>query len=199
VIRLTIIAALAAVGISAGCISSQKRAITPGNAEQWHTNNYPNIGLSIALPGWKAEIDDQNKSWTLFAFPLVDDPVASEQYGVAIQIRKMQAKDHLLYYPKFDGTNAGRFWVNYQHLNAEQESDPYWVTSRRDIFSQDGRAYYCIGNVKRVGDKWELGKEGRVGGDYHPLVQDTQKIFESIRVISSNTSLPSVEETPHRR
>jgi hypothetical protein len=175
-----------AVGILVGCVSPTRSIPPRKGTGQWQTNVFSKIGLEIQIPDWNAEIDDLSNSWTLFAFPLVDVPVVSDQYGVTIQVRKLKENDHRSYYPKYDGSVDLGKWMNSQQLQATQNCNPYWVWSRRDVFGNNGWAYFCSGQVKRVGDQWEFDKTARVGGDYRNLVADMQRIFESIRVVETN-------------
>jgi len=53
-----------------------------GTNEQWQLHTYPEIGLKMRLPSWKADIEDQGRRWSLLAYPLVQNPVADVQYRV---------------------------------------------------------------------------------------------------------------------
>jgi hypothetical protein len=147
------------------------------------TNAYPKIGLEMQLPDWHSEVFDQEKIWTLFAFPLVDRPIASDQYGVTILIRRMLTKDYLRYYPEYNGSEDLQQWMNSRQAKVTQRNNDYSIWTKKDVISADGFAFVCDGVVKRVGYKFQFDKTDRIGGDYRPLALEVNRIIDSIRVI----------------
>src|ERR1035437_1562758 len=53
-------------------------------SDGWHIHSYPQIELRVQLPNWKADIEDQGRMWSFFAYPLVENPVTDVQYRVTI-------------------------------------------------------------------------------------------------------------------
>lgn len=157
----------------------------PGSEEtgEWPTNIYAKIGLKIQLPHWRADIDDQEKMWSLMAYPLVENPAADTQYRVVISVFKLTEKQHLRLNPK-PGTNSFD-WMNSQHLQTGQMTNALWIFFRRDVFRSNGFAYKCVGRVKRVSDT-KLSALQQAGGNEEKLAVDVQRILDSIEELPTN-------------
>jgi hypothetical protein len=168
----------------AGCFKAVFPPQTPRKTtSEWHKQVFSRIGLEIELPNWNAIINEQDTVLTIFAFPLVDNPVAGTQFGVVIQVRRMKVEDFRLSFEKHDDSRELQKWLGLEHLQADQNSNQYWVYSRKDIFS-DGCVYYCKGELKRVGEAWELDKVNRVGPNFGKTAgMEMQRIFESIHIV----------------
>jgi hypothetical protein len=164
-------------GSAEDAISSQE------TNEAWQTHAYLRIGLKVKLPNWKTDIEDQGRRWSLFAYPLVENPVTDEQYRVVISAIKLPEKEHLRIYPK-PGTNSTD-WMISQHLQTSQMTNAFWIYSRRDVFGSNGFAYCCVGRIKRDAhmkpkDVHQLDREEE------RLAFEARKILDSIETLSTN-------------
>ena len=166
----------------AGCASSRADIARSYSFTAGQPSFFSKIGLEMPIPDWNADVREHDNLLTIFAFPLVDVPVVSDQYGVSIQIRKLAAKDHRRYYPVCDGITNSYKWLNSQHLEASQNTDnPYWVYFRRDVFTTDGAAFFCHGQLKRS------------VRDFDELSREMFRLFESIHVTSNRNEALGVE------
>lgn len=177
--------------LCAGCINTPPSVRQPQPAvTEWRKQVFPQIGLEMELPNWNAIIDDQESMWTLFAFPLVDRPVASTQFGVTIQVARIRRETFRLSFKAYDGSGDLYKWRASEHPQADQHGNRYWLFSRKDIVSGE-YVYYCDGELKRVGEAWEFDKTDRVGPDFvRTAGLAMQRIFESIRVVPKGSPQP---------
>lgn len=148
--------------------------------------NYRKIGLVMEIPNWNAHIKEHDTIWTLFGFPLVDQPITDSQYCVTIQIDKQDEKSFRRYHPEVKTPGADlETWISLSHPTTSLQSDPYWIYIRRDIFAEDGFVYRVKAKIKRVGDKWEFNVKDRVG-DYHIIADEAKRLIDSITPIKAN-------------
>jgi len=152
--------------------------------EDWQVHTYPRIGLKIKLPNWKTDIEDQGRRWSLFAYPLVENPVDDVQYRVVISAIKLPEKEHLRIYPK-PATNSPE-WMNSQHLQTGQMTNAFWIYSRRDVFGSNGFAYFCEGRIKRDANLKPKDIH-QLDGDEDKLAIEVRKILDSIEVLAANS------------
>jgi hypothetical protein len=142
------------------------------------------------------DIDDQNREWFLFAYPLVKNPNDDAQYRVVISALKLPEKEHLRIYPKAGASSSD--WMNSQHLQTSQFTNAFGIYIRRDVFGTNGFAYYCSGRVKRIPNPKPDAVQ-QVGGEEGKLVADLRRILDSIEVLPTNSlsqSLPKpIQET----
>ena len=148
----------------------------------WQPHPYPKMGLKIQVPDWKADIKDQNQIWSLFAYPLVENPVSDVQYRVAISAQKLTEEQYLRYYRE-PGSNS-LDWINSEHLQTSQMTNDWWILSRRDVFGSNGFAYRFKGHIKRIPKPKDT---ERVGGEDEKLAAQVRRILESIEVLSTNS------------
>jgi hypothetical protein len=169
-----------------GCSSLSNAAPSSEQYGEWQMHTYPNIGLRMLLPRWKVDIDDQERRWSLFAYPIVENPAADVQYRVVVSIVKLTNEQHLRIYPKA-GTNTFE-WMNSQHMQTSCMTNDFWIYARKDVFGSNGFAYYCSGRIRRISNpKPETIQQ--VGGDEGKLIVDAQRILDSIQVLLTNKSV----------
>ena len=155
-----------------------------GQKEEWQTYSYPQIGLKVRLPNWKADIEDQHRMWSLFAYPLVENPATDVQYRVVISAQRCTGEQYLRWYHK-SGTNTSE-WMNLQHMQTSQMTNAFWIYSRRDVFGSNGFAYFCVGRIKRnVNFKPE--DVHHLEGDEEKLATEVRQILDSIETTSTNS------------
>lgn len=148
------------------------------------THAYPQIGLQLQLPDWKADIDDQTRMWLLLGYPLVENPVTDVQYRVVISARRCTTEQHLRWYPT-SSTNAYE-WINLQHLQTSQMTNSFWIYSRRDVFGSNGFAYFCEGQIKR--DAHLKPKDvNHLDEDEKKLAVEVRQILDSVEIFSTNS------------
>ena len=167
------------------CSSAEDGMSVQEETEKWQPHSYPQIGLKIQLPNWKADIDDQKRMWLLLGCPLVENPVTDVQYRVVISARKCTEEQHLRWYPK-SSTNTSE-WINLQHLQTSQMTNAFWIYSRRDVFGSNGFAYFCEGRIKRNANLKPEDVQ-RLEGDEEKLAMEMRQILDSIEVISTNSA-----------
>lgn len=149
-------------------------------SREWEKVTYKQIGLAIELPNWNADIEDYSNLWVLLGFPLVDNPVAGTQYGISIQIRRMAEKSFRLSRAEDKSFKTDlQTWINLSHRVTSQQSDPYWIYIRRDIFCDDGFVYTIYAKIKRVGEKWEFNVKDRIE-DYKIIADEAKRVIDSI-------------------
>jgi len=153
-------------------------------SDGWLAHAYPQIGLQLHLPDWKADIDDQKRMWLLLGYPLVENPVTDVQYRVVISARRCTTEQHLRWYPK-SSTNTSE-WMNLQHMQTSQMTNAFWIYSRRDVFGSNGFAYFCEGTIKR--DAHLKPKDvNRLDADEEKLATEVRAILDSIEILSTNS------------
>ena len=152
---------------------------------EWQLHSYPQIGLKITLPNSKADIDDQKRMWSLFEYPLVENPSTDVQYKVVITARRCTEEQHLRWYPK-SSTNASE-WMNLQHLQTSQMTNAFWIYSRRDVFGSNGVAFVCVGRIKRNANMKPEPIQ-RLAVDEERLAVEVCRILDSIEVLSTNST-----------
>jgi hypothetical protein len=151
--------------------------------EVWQTNTYSKIGLKIRLPNWNLDVDDQNRRWFLFAYPLVETPNDDAQYRVVISVLKLPETEYLRIYPKVSTKSSD--WINSQHLNTSQMTNTFWIFFRKDILCTNGFAYNCTAHIKRIQNP-EPDSIKKIGGDERILTADLLQIFDSIEALPAN-------------
>lgn len=177
---------LLSAALMSGCASVNEPMIasaqppTHSAAHNWEKIAYKKIGLAIEIPNWNADIEEHNNLWTLFGYPLVDNPITDTQYCVTIQIRKMAEKTfRLSLAEEKDQGKDLQTWINLSHRTTSRQADPYWIYIRRDIFTDDGFVYRVSAKIKRVGEKWEFNVKDRVK-DYQVIADETRRVIDSI-------------------
>jgi hypothetical protein len=165
------------------CGSAEDRVTVQKESGEWQPFTYPKIGLKIQLPNWKADIEDQSRMWSLFAYPLVEKPAADVQYRVVISAHKFTREQHRRFFPE-SGTNSTD-WMNSQHMQTSQMTNAFWIYVRRDVFGSNGFAYNCSGRINR--DAHLKPKDmNRLDEDEKKLATEVRQILNSIEVLSTN-------------
>src|SRR6266567_3165518 len=140
--------ALLTAMFSFACILSSNAESATEKRGEWQTHAYPKIGLKIDLPPWKLEIDDQDRRWTLLAFPLVENPASDVQYRVLVSAFKLTEQQYVRFY-RTPGLKLSD-WANSEHLQISQITNAFWIYTRRDVMGSNGFAYNFSGRVKRI-------------------------------------------------
>src|SRR6266851_8932998 len=68
--KASFLTALLALSLAMSCLAEDGNSVGKTN-EEWQVHTYPQIGLRIRLPNWKADIEDGDRLWSLLAYPLV--------------------------------------------------------------------------------------------------------------------------------
>ena len=180
---------LLSIALMAGCSFSSAPKMAPIEPRahdahrEWGQVTFKKIGLAIEVPNWNAEIEEHSNLWTLFGFPLVDNPTAGTQYCVTIQITKMAKKSFRLSRSEVkDEKEDLQTWINLSHPTTSQQSDSYWIYIRRDIVTDGGYVYMVSAKIKRVGEKWEFNVKDRVA-DYRVIAEEANQLIDSINPI----------------
>ena len=167
------------------CCSQINAAPLNESTEQWPTYIYTNINLEMQLPPWKVDVDDQGRRWSLFAYPLVENPTADSQYRITISVIKLTEKQHIRIYPK-TSTNSSE-WMNLQHLQTSQMTNDFLIYARRDVFGSNGFAYFCTARIKKIPNTESNIIYTTSGGD-GKLTADVLRILDSVKVVATNTT-----------
>jgi len=165
---------LAQAGVSAGQTN-----------EEWQVHTYPEIGLRIRLPHWKADIEDHGRMWSLLAYPLVQNPAADVQYRVVISVNKYTESQYIRLI-RNSATNSSD-WPNQEHLQTSQMTNTLWIYTRRDVWCPGGFSYPCAGRIKRIQDRKPEDLES-YGGSEEKLATEVRRVLDSIQVISTNST-----------
>jgi hypothetical protein len=177
--------ALLAMFACGNILSSGAEPLSEAQGE-WKTQIYPKIGLKMDLPPWKMDIDDQDRSWSLLAFPLVENPASDVQYQVLVSAIKLPEQQYLRFYR--DPRHKLSDWANSEHLQTSQMTNDFWIYTRRDVVGSNGFAYNLTGRVKRLASA-HADLAQRTGGSEEKLAAEVRRILNSIEVLSTN--LPS--------
>jgi hypothetical protein len=153
--------------------------------EEWQAKTYPEIGLKIRLPHWKADIEDHGRTWSLLAYPLVENPVTDVQYRVEITANKYTESQYLRLIRNYD-TNSSD-WSNSEHLHTSQMTNAFWIYARRDIWCPGGFSYPCTGRIKRIQNGKPEDFE-RFGGSEEKLAGEVRRVLDSIEVVRVNST-----------
>ena len=153
--------------------------------EEWQAHVYPEIGLKLRHPHWKADIDDHSRLWSLFAYPLVENPAADVQYRVVITVHKYTQDQYLRLIRNY-ATNSTD-WSDQEHLQTSQMTNAFWIYARRDIWCPGGFSYPCTGRIKRIQNQKPEDLE-RFGGSEEKLAAEVGRVLDSIEIVSSNST-----------
>jgi len=167
------------------CSSAKDGVAVQKTNEEWQTHTYPKIGLKMQFPNWKADIEDQERRWSLMAYPLVENPITDVQYRIVISAVKLPEEEFFRLYRK-PNTNISD-WATSAHLQTSQMTNVFWIYSRRDVCDSNGFAYGCIGRIKRVKDRKPEDLE-RIGGNNEKLAAEVRRVLDSIEVLSTNSA-----------
>jgi hypothetical protein len=153
--------------------------------EEWQVHTYPEIGLKIRLPHWKAEIEDHGRMWSLMAYPLVENPAADVQYRVVISANKYTESQYLRLISNY-ATNSSD-WSNQEHLQTSQMTNAFWIYTRRDVWYPGGFSYPCTARIKRIQNRKPEDLE-RFGGSEEKLAAEIRRVLDSIEVVPANST-----------
>jgi hypothetical protein len=182
--KVSFLNALLALCLATWCIAEDRVSIGKTN-EEWRVHTYPEIGLRIRLPDWKADTQDDGRSWSLLAYPLVENPVADVQYRVVISANKYTESQYLRLIRNYATNSAD--WSNQEHLQTSQMTNAFWIYIRRDIWCPGGFSYPCTGRIKR--DAQLKPKDvNRLDADEEKLAAAVYRILDSIELVSTNAT-----------
>src|SRR5436309_5612036 len=122
-----LIIVLAAV-FTFGCLLSSYADSRSGERGEWQKHIYPKIGLKIDLPPWNQDIDDQDRRWSLLAFPLVENPASDVQYRVTVSTFKLTEGQYMRLYRKPGAESSD--WASAEHLEISQMTNAFWIYIR---------------------------------------------------------------------
>jgi hypothetical protein len=173
-----------------GCAVSSGADSTGKEGHEWQTRVFPRIGLTMQLPLWKSEIEDQDRMWVLLAYPLADHPVADVQYRVLVSVSKLTKQQQ----QRNRGTNS-LDWINLEHLQTSEMTNALWIYARRDVVSSNGFAYICTGRVKRS-PSVKSDAPQQMGEQEKVFAAGIRRILDSIEVVSTNALNSRASYTP---
>jgi hypothetical protein len=173
-----------ALSLAVSCLAEDGVSVGKTN-EEWQVHTYPEIGLRLRLPHWKADIEDNGRLWSLLAYPLVENPVTDVQYRVVISANKYTESQYLRLIRNY-ATNSSD-WSNQEHLQTSQMTNAFWIYIRRDVWCPGGFSYPCIGRIKR--DAHLKPKDvSHLDEDEKKLATEVRQILDSIEVLSTNAT-----------
>src|SRR4051812_46306904 len=182
--KAAFLTAMAALSLASRSSAADAISVS-GTNEQWQVHTYPEIGLKMRLPSWKADIEDQGRRWSLFAYPLVQNPVADVQYRVMITANKYTESQYLRLVRNY-ATNSSD-WSEQEHLQTSQTTNAFWIYIRRDVWCSGGFSYPCSGRIKR--DPHLRPKDvNHLDEDETRLATEVRQILDSIEVLSTNAT-----------
>jgi len=182
--KASFLTALLALSLAMSCLAEDGNSVGKTN-EEWQVHTYPQIGLRIRLPNWKADIEDGDRLWSLLAYPLVKNPAADVQYRVVISANKYSESQYLRLIRNY-ATNSSE-WSDKEHLQTSQMTNTFWIYTRRDVWCPGGFSYPCTGRIKR--DAHLKPKDvNRLDEDEQKLAAEVRRILDSIQVISTNST-----------
>ena len=152
---------------------------------EWQAHLYPEIGLKIRLPHWKAEIRDDRGLWSLVAFPHEMSPMESNRLRLMINVNKC-TEDQYLRLTHYQATNSA-VWSDQKHSQQSPEGNFGWIYIQRDIRCPGGFCYICAGNIKRIQNMKPEDLEN-CGGSDERLAAEVQRVLDSIEIVSSNST-----------
>ena len=165
--------------------SAEDRNPSAKTNEEWQVHIYPEIGLKIQLPHWKADIEDHSRMWSLLAYPLVENPAADVQYRVVISANKYTERQYVRLIRNY-ATNSSD-WSEQEHLRTSQMTNAFGIHARRDVWCPGGFSYPCTARIKRIQNRKPEDLE-RYGGSEEKLAAEVRRVLDSIVVISTNST-----------
>ena len=166
-----------------GCLAFASLFSSLADGDGWQAHTYPHIGLKLRLPGWKSDVEDQSRMWSLLAYPLVENPVTDVQYRVVISANRYTESQYLRLI-RNPGTNSSGC-SNSEHLQTSQMTNAFWIYSRRDIWGTNGFSYSCIGRIKRDAHLKPKAVD-HLDADEEKLATQVRQVLDSIEVVATN-------------
>jgi hypothetical protein len=176
--------ALLALSLSMSGLAEDGVSVGKTN-EEWQVHTYPESGLKIRLPHWKADIEDQSRIWCLLAYPLVKNPAADVQYRVLISADKYTKDQYLRLFRNPDTKSTD--WSLAEHLQTSQMTNAFWIYSRRDVWCSNGFSYTCTGRIKRIQNRKPEALES-LGGSEEKLAAEVRRVLDSIEILPTNST-----------
>jgi hypothetical protein len=173
---------LALLSLPLHCVGAEAMGVPTAN--EWQTNTYPEIGLRIQLPQWKAVINDQATRWFLSAHQVEEeDPVPANRYRVMVSVEKVPYEEYEKLY-RIYGTNAPEHWGNSAHPRTDQRTNQFWIAIRRDVYGTNGFVYRCDGAIRRS-PKLEPERLNAIGGTDEKVTAEMCRVIANIEVVYS--------------